>query len=137
MKKRKEKGRAKNRRKVAKKPNGARRWGLQTVQTPKISVSGTSTIAISRQLQYCAKSPKMADRRRINGPPGGTRPPVFASLQESSTGIANRAQRQRQPTELRKICMNRRQAFLLIAANPQCASSQNRIDSNCLRLFIP
>ncbi|KAJ5356716.1 hypothetical protein N7517_011325 [Penicillium concentricum] len=45
----------------------------------------------------------MADRRRINGPPGGTRPPVFASLQESSTGVANRAQRQRQPAELRKI----------------------------------
>ncbi|KAJ5782573.1 hypothetical protein N7457_004347 [Penicillium paradoxum] len=45
----------------------------------------------------------MADRRRVNGPPGGTRPPVFASLQESKTGVANRAQRQRQPAELRKI----------------------------------
>ncbi|CAG8159676.1 unnamed protein product [Penicillium olsonii] len=45
----------------------------------------------------------MADRRRINGPPGGTRPPVYASLQESTTGAAQRAQRQRQPAELRKI----------------------------------
>ncbi|KAJ5770366.1 uncharacterized protein N7511_002417 [Penicillium nucicola] len=45
----------------------------------------------------------MADRRRINGPPGGTRPPVFASVQQSSTGAADRARRQRQPAELRKI----------------------------------
>ncbi|KAJ5367135.1 hypothetical protein N7541_001076 [Penicillium brevicompactum] len=45
----------------------------------------------------------MADRRRVNGPPGGTRAPVFAFLQESSTGAAERAQRQRQPAELRKI----------------------------------
>ncbi|KAJ5587083.1 uncharacterized protein N7459_002848 [Penicillium hispanicum] len=45
----------------------------------------------------------MADRRRINGPPGGTRPAVFASLQQSGTGAADRARRQRQPTELRKL----------------------------------
>ncbi|KAJ5558957.1 3' exoribonuclease family protein [Penicillium sp. DV-2018c] len=45
----------------------------------------------------------MADRRRINGPPAGTRPPVFASLKESKTGVAERTQRQRQPTELRKF----------------------------------
>lgn len=50
----------------------------------------------------------MADRRRINGPPGGTRPAVYASLLESDTGAADRARRQRQPTELRKICMDAR-----------------------------
>lgn len=50
----------------------------------------------------------MADRRRINGPPGGTRPAVYASLLESDTGAADRARRQRQPAELRKICMDAR-----------------------------
>ncbi|KAL5048172.1 hypothetical protein BDW71DRAFT_26202 [Aspergillus fruticulosus] len=47
----------------------------------------------------------MTDRRRINGPPGGTRPPVFASSIKSSTNAAAaaRPQRQRQPNELRKI----------------------------------
>ncbi|KAL4923959.1 3' exoribonuclease family protein [Aspergillus undulatus] len=44
----------------------------------------------------------MTDRRRINGPPGGTRPPVFASSINSATA-AERPQRQRQPNELRKI----------------------------------
>ncbi|BCS20020.1 3' exoribonuclease family protein [Aspergillus puulaauensis] len=45
----------------------------------------------------------MTDRRRINGPSGGTRPPVFASSIESTTTTAERPQRQRQPNELRKI----------------------------------
>ncbi|KAJ5980759.1 hypothetical protein N7481_008057 [Penicillium waksmanii] len=45
----------------------------------------------------------MNDRRRVNGPPGGTRPPVYASLLQSGTGADTRAQRQRQPTDLRKI----------------------------------
>ena len=48
----------------------------------------------------------MTDRRRINGPSGGTRPPVFASSIESTTTTAERPQRQRQPNELRKICMD-------------------------------
>ncbi|KAJ5690542.1 Exosome complex component MTR3 [Penicillium macrosclerotiorum] len=46
----------------------------------------------------------MADRRRVNGPPGGTRPVVFASTAQSGTGAAERPRRQRQPTDLRKIC---------------------------------
>ncbi|KAJ5398010.1 Exosome complex component MTR3 [Penicillium cosmopolitanum] len=45
----------------------------------------------------------MNDRRRVNGPPGGTRPPVYASLLQSGTGADTRAQRQRQPSDLRKI----------------------------------
>ncbi|KAL4742778.1 3' exoribonuclease family, domain 1-domain-containing protein [Aspergillus similis] len=47
----------------------------------------------------------MTDRRRINGPPGGTRPPVFtSSLKPTPTAnAAERPQRQRQPNELRKI----------------------------------
>lgn len=53
-----------------------------------------------------SKSCVMTDRRRINGPPGGTRPAVYASLLQSATGAADRAQRQRQPTDLRKICMD-------------------------------
>ncbi|KAL3445556.1 3' exoribonuclease family, domain 1-domain-containing protein [Aspergillus insuetus] len=45
----------------------------------------------------------MTDRRRINGPPGGTRPPVFASSIKPTTVAAERPRRQRQPNELRKI----------------------------------
>ncbi|KAG2416732.1 hypothetical protein HFD88_007948 [Aspergillus terreus] len=45
----------------------------------------------------------MTDRRRINGPPSGTRPPVFASSLNAVPGAATRPQRQRQPNELRKI----------------------------------
>ncbi|PGG96148.1 hypothetical protein AJ79_09714 [Helicocarpus griseus UAMH5409] len=49
----------------------------------------------------------MADRRRINGPPGGTRPPVFASSLLSSDGqrsvALERPVRTRKPDELRKI----------------------------------
>ncbi|PLN77040.1 exoribonuclease family protein [Aspergillus taichungensis] len=41
----------------------------------------------------------MADRRRINGPPSGTKPPVFVS----STKAKERPQRQRQPNDLRKL----------------------------------
>lgn len=47
----------------------------------------------------------MADRRRVNGPPSGTRPTVFASSIKSASGAATeRPRRQRQPNELRKIC---------------------------------
>ncbi|KLJ13801.1 hypothetical protein EMPG_11301 [Blastomyces silverae] len=49
----------------------------------------------------------MADKRRINGPPGGTRPPVFASSLLSSDGqrsvALERPIRTRKPDELRKI----------------------------------
>lgn len=110
VKKRKEREEQKIEEKSPKSKTALGGGAYKQCKLPRFPFLGLATIAISRQLQYCAKSPKMADRRRINGPPGGTRPPVFASLQESSTGIANRAQRQRQPAELRKICMNRRQA---------------------------
>jgi hypothetical protein len=43
--KKKENRRAKSK-KSQEKPNGARRWGLQTMQTLKISVSGTSTMSL-------------------------------------------------------------------------------------------
>ncbi|OJD19483.1 hypothetical protein AJ78_00551 [Emergomyces pasteurianus Ep9510] len=49
----------------------------------------------------------MADKRRINGPPGGTRPPVFASSLLSPEGprsaALERPVRTRKPSELRKI----------------------------------
>ncbi|KAL2361973.1 hypothetical protein RJZ56_005139 [Blastomyces dermatitidis] len=49
----------------------------------------------------------MADKRRINGPPGSTRPPVFASSLLSSDGqrsvTLERPIRTRKPDELRKI----------------------------------
>ncbi|KAL1957384.1 hypothetical protein VTO42DRAFT_6064 [Malbranchea cinnamomea] len=49
----------------------------------------------------------MADRRRVNGPPGGTRPPVFASSLLSKEGTTSpaveRPDRTRKPDQLRKI----------------------------------
>ncbi|PLB51115.1 exoribonuclease family protein [Aspergillus steynii IBT 23096] len=45
----------------------------------------------------------MTDRRRINGPPGGTRPAIFASSLDSASTATARPQRQRQPNDLRKI----------------------------------
>ena len=42
------------------------------------------------------------DRRRVNGPAGGTAPPVFALALTGKT--ATTANRTRQPNEIRKIC---------------------------------
>ena len=42
------------------------------------------------------------DRRRVNGPPGGTAPPVYALAATGKTATA--ANRTRQPNEIRKIC---------------------------------
>lgn len=46
----------------------------------------------------------MADRRRINGPPGATAPPIYEdeSKQESS---GSKATRTRQPNTIRRMCM--------------------------------
>ncbi len=47
----------------------------------------------------------MTDRRRVNGPPGCTVPPVFAaSLFTANGALAERKGRTREPHELRKIC---------------------------------
>jgi exosome complex component MTR3 len=46
----------------------------------------------------------MLDRRRINGPPGGTKAPVFATV-HTDEGAA-RPKRSRKAKELRKICMS-------------------------------
>lgn len=74
----------------------------------------------------------MTDRRRINGPPGGTRPPVFASsLKPIPT--AERPQRQRQPNELRKIC-----TFLtLVKVEAYSVSPKNRPHPLCFRILLP
>ena len=48
---------------------------------------------------------KRMDRRRVNGPPGGTAPPVYAVAPNSKT--ATTANRTRQPNEIRKICKYR------------------------------
>ena len=48
---------------------------------------------------------KRMDRRRVNGPPGGTAPPVYAVAPNSKT--ATTANRTRQPNEIRKICKSR------------------------------
>ena len=49
----------------------------------------------------------MTDRRRINGPQGGTVPPIFASLlADNDESRLERPARTRQPNELRKICMH-------------------------------
>ena len=46
----------------------------------------------------------MTDRRRVNGPPSGTRPAIFASALKTATTATDRPTRQRQPTDLRRIC---------------------------------
>lgn len=52
----------------------------------------------------------MTDRRRINGPPSGTSPPVFASSLSSKVFPAKR---KRAPDELRKICRSCKTIFYL------------------------
>ena len=44
----------------------------------------------------------MTDRRRVNGPSGGTAPPVFTAFLSNETASAEK--RTRAPNELRKIC---------------------------------
>jgi len=46
----------------------------------------------------------MADRRRINGPPSGTAPPVYASTLSPSEQQSQRPRRTRASNQLRKIC---------------------------------
>ena len=48
----------------------------------------------------------MTDRRRLNGPPGGTTSPVFASVLKDGDGLLYKLRpiRTRSPHELRKIC---------------------------------
>jgi hypothetical protein len=47
----------------------------------------------------------MADRRRINGPAGGTKPPLYAStIKSGEKSTVQRPVRVRGPEELRKIC---------------------------------
>ena len=45
----------------------------------------------------------MSDRRRVNGPPGGTAGATYA---QSIAGAARQPQRTRKPNELRKICVS-------------------------------
>jgi hypothetical protein len=46
----------------------------------------------------------MSDRRRVNGPAGGTAAPTFTQLGEGRT--AGQPGRTRNPNELRKICVS-------------------------------
>lgn len=47
----------------------------------------------------------MTDRRRINGPPGGTVPPIYtATLTSRESILARRPTRNRAPEQPRKIC---------------------------------
>ncbi|KAK2759151.1 3'-5'-exoribonuclease [Arachnomyces sp. PD_36] len=57
----------------------------------------------------------MLDKRRINGPPGGTKPPVFASVLPADEGAA-RPKRSRKAKELRKI-------FLKTGLTPSASGS--------------
>ncbi len=52
----------------------------------------------------------MTDRRRANGPPGGTASPVFLSSLDNKT--ASLAKRTRDPDELRKICGSNDNSYL-------------------------
>ncbi|KAI9875453.1 MAG: 3'-5'-exoribonuclease, partial [Pleopsidium flavum] len=58
----------------------------------------------------------MSDRRRINGPSGGTAPPVYASSLIKAHTAANQPSRTRRPDELRKI-------FLKTGLTPSASGS--------------
>ncbi|RFU30171.1 hypothetical protein B7463_g6158, partial [Scytalidium lignicola] len=59
----------------------------------------------------------MTDRRRINGPPGGTAPPVFSKyLKKDKEVLLNRPTRSRQPNVLRKM-------FLRTGVTPSASGS--------------
>ena len=57
----------------------------------------------------------MTDRRRINGPPSGTKLPVFANtlLGNEEKGV-NRPFRTRHPAAVRKMCMSTSSIYGLI-----------------------
>lgn len=46
----------------------------------------------------------MADRRRINGPPGATAPPIYEDESNQETS-GSKASRTRQPNTIRRMCM--------------------------------
>lgn len=81
----------------------------------------------------------MSDRRRINGPSGGTAPPVFASTLVAPESLqSQRPGRTRKPDELRKICM-RLQLILhyLCRLTKSIHSPQDRHNTLSLRIRIP
>jgi exosome complex component MTR3 len=55
----------------------------------------------------------MTDRRRINGPSGGTSAPVYSKYLTKDASDLDRPTRTRAPNVLRKMCMY--EAFLLVA----------------------
>ena len=64
----------------------------------------------------------MADRRRINGPPGATAPPIYED--DSSQGLSGpKAGRTRQPNTIRRMCM--------------CASQQTQLIANPCQISRP
>ncbi|KAK2789159.1 3'-5'-exoribonuclease [Emmonsiellopsis sp. PD_33] len=76
----------------------------QKLDSLSIALRYTAVLSPYRLLSW---SIAMADKRRINGPPGGTRPPVFVSSLLSAEGQRSAALespiRTRKPDELRKI----------------------------------
>lgn len=77
--------------------------------TGQMLIGGFEIVKI---LGFCSYTyAPMADRRRVNGPPGGTRAPVFASSLPTPDGQVpvsfERPKRLRKPDELRKICMSK------------------------------
>lgn len=64
----------------------------------------------------------LADRRRINGPPGGTSAPVYSKyIQKDATAQTERPSRIRQPNVLRKMCKSTARIFYqsLIPYSPE------------------
>jgi hypothetical protein len=77
---------------------------------------------------------KMTDRRRINGPSGGTSAPVFSKYLIKDSKDLNRPTRSRAPNVLRKMCMFKDHiniAFLIFR------SSEDWSHSFSIRVRIP
>ena len=90
----------------------------------------------------CTVKPSMAslpDRRRVNGPTGGTSPPAFARAgTQTSPAISPRS---RLPGEIRKICKFSIFAKVYSRSTDNCAntftSSQDRFSDIRIRLSLP
>ncbi len=78
----------------------------------------------------------MTDRRRINGPAGGTAPPLYAPYLGKLDNV-QRPERTRRANQLRKICNCRQHTSHGAQLTVASLSPQNRSHTFSLRLCIP
>ena len=78
--------------------------GLANEMTALIcKLSSTFSLALPRAFAHSC-SHNMTDRRRNNGPAGGTEPILFSCMTKLGTGKPDRPTRTRADEQLRKVC---------------------------------